>query len=111
MEKQRGFPRFKLQSEAAIYTRGSFVRGTVENISMTGLFVSGVQADIQVGDRSEISINLPNVSCRSAVVVDGIAVRVEQRGIAYHFQNIQLETFGLLRAILHNKSLLSQAAA
>ena len=101
----------KLQSEASIHTRGGFVRGTVENISMTGLFVSGVQADIQVGDRSEISINLPNVSSRSGVVVDGVAVRVEERGVAYRFQNIQLETFGLLRAILQNRSLLSQAAA
>lgn len=105
----RGFPRLRLASKAAIRTMGGLVLGTVDNISMSGVFVR-THADIKVGDRSEISIYLPNVSSRNTVVVDGIAVRVEERGIAYRFQNIHLETFGLLRAILQNKTQLSQVA-
>jgi hypothetical protein len=106
---KRGFTRLRLASKAAIRTRGAVVLGTVDNISMSGVFVCA-RADVQVGDRSEISLHLPNVSSRSTVVVDGIVVRVEEQGIAYRFQNLHFETFGLLRAILQNKSLLSQVA-
>lgn len=105
----RGFPRLRLKSKATIRTQGETVFGTVENISMSGLFVR-TTADLQLGDRSELSVHLPNVSSRSTVIVDGVVVRVENDGIAYRFQNIHFETFGLLRAILQNKNLLSQVA-
>jgi hypothetical protein len=107
--ENRGFPRLRLASKAALRTRNDSVFGTIDNISMSGVFVRA-KADLEVGDRSEISVQLPNVSSRSTVIVDGIVVRVEEEGVAYRFQNIHFETFGLLRAILQNKSLLSQVA-
>ena len=73
--------------------------GTIKNISLGGLFVT---SDIQLSamDRVQISITLPGDSRRIEINAEAVVARVENKGIAFKYENLTDENFWTLQTIL-----------
>jgi Tfp pilus assembly protein PilZ len=89
---QRSFPRLYMSAETTITTSAGAFTGIVENISLGGMFVRTNQ-QIVVGDTTDIIISLPSTSITGSIMAKGIAVRSEERGVAFKFYNIDHNTF------------------
>jgi len=107
--QRRSFPRLRISSDARILTREGYFPGTLENISLSGLFVRTV-GKVSMGDTSEITIPLPAVSRQESLQLRGIAVRIETDGIAFRIGTIDHATFSHLKSILKNKAVRKLAA-
>jgi PilZ domain len=107
--QQRRFPRLRICTDASIKTRKGIIPGTLENLSLSGLFVR-TGGEMAVGDTSEIIFPLPAVSQSNKVHIRVVAVRVEDQGVAFSFRNIDHATFSLLKSILKNRGAMNLAA-
>lgn len=107
--QRRNFPRLRISSDARILTREGSFSGALENISLSGLYVR-TDGDVALGDTTEITIPLPTFSQPKSLHIRGIAVRVEEDGVAFRFGNIDHATFAHLKSILKNKGVRKLAA-
>ena len=89
---QRSFPRLHVNAETMITTPDGIFTGRVENISLGGVFVR-IHDRVGVGDKIDIAISVPGGSMTDFIVAKGIAVRSEERGVAFKFCNIDHNTF------------------
>ena len=80
-----------LQDETTILTKDGIFAGTLENISMGGIFLRTDQP-LRIGDVIEITIPLPEHFGESKIVVDGIAIRIVGNGVALKFLNFDEDT-------------------
>jgi len=76
--------------ETTIFTKDGIFTALLENVSMGGLFLR-TNKPIEVGELIEITIPLPSASPdgqRKKIVVDAVAIRVEEHGVAFRFHEI-----------------------
>jgi hypothetical protein len=106
----RGFPRLRIASDADIQLQDRVVHGTLQNISMSGMFIKA-PVPLKVGDASRVIIHLPVGAIQKDMEINGVIVRIDPEGVALQFRNIDFETFGHLRAIFQNKSMLNRLAS
>ncbi len=90
--QRRHFPRLRINSKATFTTNEVATPCIAENISMGGLFVR-TNSRIEIGEKTQITVPLPNIARKECITVDGIAVRVEEGGVAFQFHNVELDTF------------------
>lgn len=90
--QRRHFPRLRINSKATITTMDGATQCIAENISMGGLFIR-TGYGIKVGEKTQITVPLPKAARKDFITVDGIAVRVEDGGVAFKFHNVELDTF------------------
>ncbi len=90
--QKRNFPRRRLTTEAFFRTDEGSVACTTENISVGGLYVR-TEKNMAIGDKTEITIPLPTSDRECKVVVSGTAIRVEDGGVAFRFNNVDHKTF------------------
>ena len=109
MLHKRGFHRFRINAEVTIKTKDNIFTGTMEDMSMQGLYLS-THEEIELGTEAEITIPLPSVSKGIFLTIKGIAIRIEADGVGFKFSNIDFETFTHLRAILSKKKIAEMAA-
>ena len=92
-----------MSAETTIKTSEGVFIGTVENISLGGLFVR-THNRVGIGEQSEISISTPGAATQDRIMAKGVAVRVEASGIAFKFYNIDYNTFCDLLSLLEGPS-------
>jgi PilZ domain len=107
--QRRSFPRLRISSNAYVVTREGSFPGTLENISLSGLYVRTGKV-VVVGESSEITFPLPAASSSDRVRVKAVAVRVDDAGVAFRISSIDHATFSHLKSILKNKAVRKLAA-
>jgi hypothetical protein len=95
--------RINVKDVACILMKDGIFRGTVENISLGGLFVV---SDIRVTamDRLNVTIFLPSDSGGIDIKTDVVATRVENGGIGFRYDHLGHEEFWTLQTYLHRLS-------
>jgi len=94
MEK-RTSQRVGVDNESSIATKDGYFSAVLTNISTGGLFLRTNKC-IELGDKVEICIPLPNNPGKHEIVVNVIAVRIMDNGVAFKFQNLDDETYSAL---------------
>jgi Tfp pilus assembly protein PilZ len=94
MEK-RASRRVEVDDETSLSTKDVYFSAVLTNISMGGLFLKTNKC-IELGDKVEICIPLPDNQGKHEIVVNVIAVRIMDNGIAFKFQNLDEETYSAL---------------
>ncbi|HEX8960082.1 MAG TPA: PilZ domain-containing protein [Geobacteraceae bacterium] len=84
--------------ETAIFTKDGIFSALLVDISMGGLFLR-TNKQIAVGEIIEITIPLPSPSSdgqKTKIVVDAVAVRVEEHGVAFRFLEMNDNAYNAL---------------
>ncbi len=90
--QKRNFPRLRIRTDVEIKTANGVVSCITENICLGGVFVRTSNC-LKVGDRAEINLPIPFIARNNGISVNGIAIRIEEDGVAFKFQNVGHETF------------------
>ena len=98
MEK-RDFTRVPFETKADINWDSKSITGTVENLSLKGMFLKTTE---EVEDNREISIKifLTGSSTQLTIDLDGTVLRHESGGLAIRFQKIDIDSFIHLRNVV-----------
>ena len=83
--------------------KDGFIRGTIENISLGGLFVAS-DIPVHAMDRLSVNIFLPSESGGINIKTDVVATRVENGGIGFKYDRLGHEEFWTLQTYLHRLS-------
>ena len=84
--------------ETTIFTKDGIFTALLENVSMGGMFIR-TNKPIEVGELIEITIPLPSplpYAPNSKIVVDAVAVRVEEYGVAFKFHEVNDDIYNAL---------------
>ncbi len=98
MEK-RDATRIVFKVKAIVSVNGRKIRGNVENLSMTGMFLVTPE-NLPKAKKIDVEISLSGSTSRLKVRIKGSVVRSDTRGIALHFNEMDLDSFIHLRNIL-----------
>jgi hypothetical protein len=96
---ERLFRRINVDDGICVMKNDHILLGTIKNISLGGLYVTS-DIHLSVMDRVQISISLPNDSRQMEIDTEAVVVRVENKGIAFKYENLTHENFWTLQAIL-----------
>lgn len=98
MEK-RDFTRVPFETKAVINWKGRSITGTVENLSLKGMFLKTSE---EIEDDQEISIKifLTGSSSQLTIDLDGTVLRYENEGMAIRFQKIDIDSFIHLKNVV-----------
>ena len=88
---------------ATVKTEQSVIEGTVENLSMKGMFFV-CSGDVASDRQVEITITLSGSSSRLSLKLKGKAVRQTNAGFGIEFQEMDLDSFIHLRCIIEENS-------
>jgi len=95
--ERRLLSRIPIDHETTIMTKDGNFTGVLENISMGGFFLR-TNKHIEVGENVEVDI--PFTSSVN-IVTNVIAVRIEDDGIAFKFENIDHYNFWTLHSFIN----------
>ncbi len=90
--QKRNFPRLRIKTDAKIKTVNGIISCSTENICLGGVFLK-TDNRLKVGDKAEISLPISISASGNDINVNGIAIRIEEDGIAFKFQNVGQDTF------------------
>jgi Tfp pilus assembly protein PilZ len=93
--ERRRSDRAGIRNEASICTRDGHFPAVLENISTGGLFLSTNKC-IEIGDMIEITIPLPDSPGNKDLIVNVVAIRVMDTGVAFRFVDIDEDAQSLL---------------
>ena len=99
MEK-RFFRRLSIEDGTTIMTRDGFFAGMLENICMGGLFLK-TNKKLDVGSTLEVDVPLNGNPTRISIAASVIAVRIEDNGIAFQFDNLDHKNFWTLLSFIN----------
>jgi Tfp pilus assembly protein PilZ len=85
--ERRGSGRLAISNEASIVTKDGYFSAVLENISTGGLFLRTNKC-IEIGDKIEITIPLPGSPDNKNLIVNVVAVRIMDTGVAFKFVDI-----------------------
>ena len=91
MEK-RNCTRVVFESEAIVVYKDKTLRGSVENLSLNGLFLR-IPETIPLNETLEIEILLSSTSSKLTVNLQGLVVRVDEDGVALQIAGMDLDSF------------------
>jgi aspartokinase len=95
----RKFSRVRFRVNATIRTADRQFQGSVENLSMNGMFlVTGEQLAME--EPVEITILLTGSEPEISVILSGRACRQTEDGIGFSFEKIELDSYTHLRNII-----------
>jgi hypothetical protein len=89
-----------VEDGTCIMVRNGLYMGTIQNISIGGLFVTS-SINLKPMDRIDVSIILSSDTGDIEIDADVVATRVENRGIALKYYNMDQKELRLLRSYLH----------
>ena len=95
--ERRLFSRKDVDHETTIMTKDGSFTGILENISMGGFFLR-TNMHIDVGENVEIDIPFTN---NVNIVTNVTAIRIENNGIAFKFENIDHYNFWSLHSFIN----------
>jgi Tfp pilus assembly protein PilZ len=99
MEK-RFFRRLNIEGGTTIMTKDGFFAGMLENIGMGGLFLK-TNKNMEVGGTLEVNVPLTANSANITIAASVVAVRVENNGIAFQFDNLDHKNFWTLLSFIN----------
>lgn len=95
----RQFSRVRFNVAACIKTTERQFLGSVENLSMRGMFLV-TDERLPVGDMVEITIVLNGTLPEVTVSFDGKVCRITDDGIGFNFEKIDLDSYTHLKNII-----------
>jgi len=104
--QHRTFRRVNVNAEITLHAEDYSFKGTLENISMGGLFVTpSKQMPVAVGDIFELGVPLPAGSRNARIAVNGMAIRINENGIAFRFLETDPETLRVLFSFIYRENI------
>ncbi len=97
--ERRKFSRVFFRIETLINYNGSIIKGTVDNISLSGMFIK-IDEKISQGETINFTISLAGVSSNLILKLCGKVVRITPEGVGVLFKKMDLESFIHLRNIV-----------
>jgi len=99
-QEHRRFSRVDFHIVAAVRAGDRQLAGTVENLSLRGMFIATDQ-QLPIGEEAEISIALNDQPEEELIIdVSGRVTRVTSNGIAFAFDKIDLDSYVHLKNII-----------
>ncbi len=98
--QKRSFPRRCLHADTILKTRQGVLAGRAENISIGGVYAK-LHGPLVIGEKTEVTISMASAGMAGNVVVNGIAVRIEEGGVALRFCNVDHQTFYALLSYIY----------
>lgn len=95
----RQFSRVHFTVSATICSTERCFEGTVENLSMHGMFLV-TDERLPVDEAAAITITLSGVAPEIALTINGKVCRVAENGLGFVFEKIDLESFTHLKNII-----------
>jgi len=95
----RKFSRVSFRVAATIKTPERQFQGSVENLSMRGMFLV-TDERLQLGDPVDITIALSGTSPELAIAFNGSVSRVADNGLGFFFDKIDLDSYTHLKNII-----------
>ncbi|BCS52261.1 PilZ domain-containing protein [Geobacter sp. SVR] len=95
----RKFSRVPFNVKATIQTADRQFNGSVENLSMNGLFLATTE-QLPVGQQVEITIALAGSSPEISIAFSGKVGRITDEGLAFTFEKIDLDSYTHLKNII-----------
>jgi hypothetical protein len=102
MEKRKN-RRVPFEVVATVLSDPIGVKGTVDNLSMTGMFLN-TRERLSGDSALQVSITLTGSSSALSIECKGRALRQTETGIAIEFQEMDLDSFIHLRNVVANNS-------
>ena len=99
MEK-RFFRRLSIEDGTTIVTKEGFFAGMLENICMGGLFLR-TNKNMEVGSTLDVNVPLTANSTNITIAASVVAVRIENNGIAFQFDNLDHKNFWTLLSFVN----------
>jgi hypothetical protein len=100
----RQFTRIRFESTATVMVSGSAFPVMTENLSLNGIYFK-TERRFSVGNRAEITFDLPSASRGSVLTVNGVVVRNDVEGIALQFKSLDQESFAHLQSVINRKTI------
>jgi len=101
---ERDHLRIPFKVKAIFKYNGSTVEGSVQNLSMQGMFVR-ISKEIPADTKLAVSLHLTGDTSRISLKLTGNVIRTGEDGIAVGFINMDLDSFIVLRNIVVSKKL------
>ena len=102
----RSFRRVHIDAEITIKAKDYSFTSKLDNISMGGLFVTpSKQMPVAVGDIFELSVPLPVGSRNASIAVNGMAIRINENGIAFRFLETDPDTLRVLFSFIYRDTI------
>jgi len=95
----RNKSRIVFHVNAAIEYDGRTINGDVENLSTNGMYINTTEK-IPVDTEVEVSIYLSGTTSELSLKINGIIVRIDAKGAAVEFKEIEFDSFIHLRNII-----------
>lgn len=95
----RKFSRVKFCVDATVKTGDRQFNGGVENLSMSGMFLV-TEERLPMDDSADITIGLTGTSPQISVNFTGRVSRIDENGMAFTFQKIDLDSYTHLKNII-----------
>lgn len=95
----RKFSRVPFHVVATVTAGKRSFQGAVENLSMNGMFMETAER-LPEGEPVTIIISLAGTDPEIKVLFDGRAARLAERGIAFHFEKVDLDSYTHLKNII-----------
>jgi hypothetical protein len=95
--ERRLLSRVPIDHETTIMTKEGNFTGVLENISMGGFFLR-TNKHLEVGENVEVDIS---VTSSVNIVTNVTAIRIENNGIAFKFENIDHYNFWTLHSFIN----------
>ena len=99
MEK-RFFRRMNIEDGTTIMTKDGLFAGKLENICMGGLFLR-TNNHMAVGSTLDVSVPLTGNSTNTTIAANVVAVRIENNGVAFQFDNLEHKNFWTLLSFIN----------
>ncbi len=101
--RNRKFNRIRYESQAMVMIGEQTFEALTENLSVNGLFIR-TDRRVPVGNRAEITFNLPSASRSSTMTINGVVVRNDVHGLAFQFRSLDHDSFSHLKTVINRKS-------
>jgi c-di-GMP-binding flagellar brake protein YcgR len=104
----RTFQRALGAARITVQARDFCLSSTSSNISLGGLFLlSEGQVPVGIGDVYKLTVNLPEENEDAGFVVNGMAIRIQENGIAFRFIETDSDVLRRLFSFIYPASLLA----
>lgn len=100
--KKRDTTRVEFHTRAEVHADGKVIEGTVDNLSLKGMFLKTETShfSVRTGQSVDIAIRLAGASTKLSLELRGRVIRWDNAGLGIEFTEMEFDTFVHLRNIV-----------